>query len=111
MYRASRLILSAAQARPSGSCLLHTTSVTRKSMTEKVSDVADTVNKKLGKGLASAIEGGEKAATATKDTLSSVTNTTKEKASETSKVAGQKINQAESGAREAKEDVEKKLRK
>ncbi|KAK0208903.1 hypothetical protein DFS33DRAFT_1380392 [Desarmillaria ectypa] len=107
MYRASRAVLPAVQAHPSGSSFLHTMPVARKSSTEKASDVADTVCQ----GLTSAIEGGEKAATATKDTLSSVTNTTEEKASETSRVAGQKINRAKSRVREAKEDVEKELQK
>ncbi|KAK0246405.1 hypothetical protein EDD85DRAFT_56235 [Armillaria nabsnona] len=111
MYRVSRAVLSVVQKRPSASSFLHTTPVARKTLTEKASDAADTVNKKLGKGLASAIEGGEKAAAATKDTLTSATHTTKEKASETSKVAGQKMNQAESGVRETKEKAEKELRK
>ncbi|KAK0455906.1 hypothetical protein EV421DRAFT_1749375, partial [Armillaria borealis] len=93
MYRVSRAVLSAVQKRPSASSFLHTTPVARKTLTEKATDAADTVNKKLGKGLASAIEGGEKAAAATKDTSASATHTTKEKASETSKVAGQKVNQ------------------
>ncbi|KAK0198995.1 hypothetical protein F5146DRAFT_1021720 [Armillaria mellea] len=111
MYRASRAVLSAVPKRPSGSSCLHTTPVARKTLTEKASEAADTVNKTLGKGLASAIDKGEKAATATKDTLASATHTTKEKAGETSKVAGQKMNQAESGVRETKEKVDKELRK
>ncbi|KAG1825538.1 uncharacterized protein BJ212DRAFT_1259490 [Suillus subaureus] len=36
---------------------------------EKASEVADKVNKKVGQGLASAIETGEKAAGKTKETL------------------------------------------
>ncbi|KAK0481576.1 hypothetical protein IW261DRAFT_1562873 [Armillaria novae-zelandiae] len=93
MYRVSRAVLSAVPKRPPGSSFFHTTPAARKTLTEKASEAADTVNKTLGKGLASAIDKGEKAATATKDTLSSATHTTKEKASETSKVAGQKMNE------------------
>lgn len=117
---------------------LHSTPVAYKTVTEKVSEVADTVsfpiyipflvhtltsvtkvNKKVGKGLASAIESGQE-----------VTEKTKEKTSEASNVASQKSNQvrgrgaqspitrvthlfsqAAAGAKEAKEDFKKEVKK
>ncbi|KAF8588439.1 hypothetical protein K439DRAFT_1240320, partial [Ramaria rubella] len=58
-------VLSArAAARP-----LSTSRVSRKSVTEKVSEVADKVNKSVGKGLASAIDAGEAATEKTKETV------------------------------------------
>ncbi|KAF9040361.1 hypothetical protein BDZ89DRAFT_1109876 [Hymenopellis radicata] len=90
---------------------LHTTPVARKTVTEKVSEMADSVNKKLGKGLASALETGEQATKATKETLGSTVESAKQKSKDTANVAGQKMNQAEAGAREAKQDIEKEVRK
>ncbi|KAG8961158.1 hypothetical protein FRC03_005714 [Tulasnella sp. 419] len=46
-----------------------TSVVARKTVTDSVKETADTVNKKLGKGLASAIEGTEHAAQVTKETI------------------------------------------
>ncbi|KAF8061020.1 hypothetical protein FPV67DRAFT_1512489 [Lyophyllum atratum] len=104
--RTSAVRLSFANARA-----LHSTPLAAKSVTEKVSEVADKVNKNVGKKLASAIETGEKATQATKETLGSATQETKEKAAETAKVAEQKKNQAAAGAREAKEDFKQEVKK
>ncbi|EGO02828.1 hypothetical protein SERLA73DRAFT_131175 [Serpula lacrymans var. lacrymans S7.3] len=101
---------------------LHSSPGTSKSMTEKVSEVADTVNKKVGKGIASAIETGEHAthttkekfgsgADSTKEKVEDVAGTAKQKVQETSEQARQKADQAKSGAREAKDDVKKELSK
>ncbi|KAH9927479.1 uncharacterized protein BXZ73DRAFT_102612 [Epithele typhae] len=90
---------------------IHTSPVSRKSVTEKVADVADKVNKKVGQGLASAIEKGEDVSAKTKETM----GTAKEKASEASTTASQKANQATAGAKEGahdlKRDVEKEVRR
>ncbi|KAJ7293779.1 hypothetical protein C8J57DRAFT_1041895 [Mycena rebaudengoi] len=92
----------------------HSSPAARKTVTEKVAEVADTVNKKLGKGLASAIDKGEAAADATKSTMSmffcdestnnnahlyeqeSTTEQAKEKAGEAASIAGQKKNEVSS---------------
>ncbi|KAF7340047.1 F1 atpase assembly protein 11 [Mycena venus] len=86
----------------------HATPVPQKTVTEKVSEVADTVNKKLGKGLASAIETGQEAAASTKDTVSSTAEQGKKKAGEAATVVGQKKNEAAASARETKDDLARK---
>ncbi|KAF8979166.1 hypothetical protein BDQ17DRAFT_1265006, partial [Cyathus striatus] len=83
----------------------------RKTVTEKVSEVADKVNKKVGKGLASAIETGEKATNVAKEKIGASAEETKHKAQEAGQYAEHKANQATAGAREAKKDVEQELRK
>lgn len=102
-------------------------------MTEKVTEVADKVNKSVGKGLASAIDTGEKAVDSTKNTLGSTkrkaTDVTQEKvdqASESTKQTmenvsrkssqaaeevGNKANRAQAGYQQAKEDVKSETRK
>ncbi|KAI0771007.1 hypothetical protein BD413DRAFT_476691 [Trametes elegans] len=86
-------------------------------VTEKVAEVADKVNKKVGQGLASAIEKGEQATEKTKETIGRCMLfwVAKEKASEASTVVGQKANQTAAGARQGaqdfKSDVEKEARK
>ncbi|KAI0067547.1 hypothetical protein BV25DRAFT_1818905 [Artomyces pyxidatus] len=90
---------------------LHASPIAAKTATEKVSEVADKVNKSLGQGLASAIETGEKATEKTKQTLGTTkeqaadaadsakaktqetSQTAKEKASETASVASKKKNE------------------
>lgn len=69
-------------------------------VTGKVSEMADKVNKKVGQGLASAIETGEKAAGKTKETLGSTTASAKQKTEdakqttqETTEQVKQKVNQ------------------
>ncbi|KAG5646050.1 hypothetical protein DXG03_004473 [Asterophora parasitica] len=106
----------------------HSTPVAAKTVTEKVSEVADKVNKKVGKRLASAIETGEQATQSAKETLGSATEETKETAENASDLAKQKTNQVRSfathwrptahgnhqaaaGAHEAKEDIEKEAKK
>ncbi|KAF7798592.1 hypothetical protein EIP86_009814 [Pleurotus ostreatoroseus] len=64
----SRTALVAASA--SGSRVaFHTSPVAAKGMTDTVKDVADKVNKRVGKALASGIEKGEQATEATKQTV------------------------------------------
>ncbi|KAK7468598.1 hypothetical protein VKT23_003102 [Stygiomarasmius scandens] len=86
---------------------IHSSPISRKTATEKISEVADNVNKKVGKGLAAAIDKGEEATNATKDALGSGSEAAKEK----SKEAGQKANQAAAGAREAKDAFKKEVKK
>jgi Skp family chaperone for outer membrane proteins len=108
----SRAIVAPVQAR---SRLIHSTPAAYKTVTEKVTEVADKVNKSVGKGLADAIDKGEKATHAAKDTIQSVTKDTATKteqsAKETATQAKQKTYQAEAGAREAKRDFERELKK
>jgi len=54
----------------------HASPIAYKTATEKVADVADKVNKSVGRGLASAIESGEQVTEKTKEAL----GTTKDKA-------------------------------
>ncbi|KAJ7456547.1 hypothetical protein FB451DRAFT_1276347 [Mycena latifolia] len=88
MFRSAITRSSIVYARP-----FHSTPVAQKTVTEKVSEVADSVNKKVGKGLADAIGKGEEVAGATKDTLKSTTEQGKKKAGEAATVAGQKKNE------------------
>ncbi|KAM5531507.1 hypothetical protein V8D89_014832 [Ganoderma adspersum] len=104
----------AASARPavaSSSRTFCASAISRKTATEKVSEVAEKVNRSVGKGLAGAIEKGEKATEATKDTL----GVGKKKVTEKSAAAGQKADQAAAEAQEAardfKQNAEKELRK
>ncbi|KAJ3502314.1 hypothetical protein NLJ89_g8946 [Agrocybe chaxingu] len=84
----------------------HASPISRKTVTEKASEVAQKANKKLGKGLASALDKGEKATYAAKDSIDSVAGTAEKKAKEAGTAAKQKGNQAAAGA---KEEMEKKL--
>ncbi|KAJ7032696.1 hypothetical protein C8F04DRAFT_958634 [Mycena alexandri] len=89
----------------------HSTPTARKTVTEKVSDVAQDVNLKVGKKLAGAIETGQGAAEVAKETIGSKTEQGKKKAGEAATVAGQKTNEAAASARETKEDLQKKAPK
>ncbi|KAF9229702.1 hypothetical protein BS17DRAFT_805312 [Gyrodon lividus] len=98
---------------------IHATPISSKSVTEKVSEVADKVNKKVGQGLASAIETGEKATEKTEETLGASTTSAKQKAEkakqtvhQTGEQAKQKANEfrkAAARARESKDNVKKDL--
>ncbi|KAI1797501.1 hypothetical protein LXA43DRAFT_250713 [Ganoderma leucocontextum] len=105
------LTTSARSAIASSSRTFHASAISQKSATEKVAEVADKLNKSVGKGLADAIEKGEKATEVTKETL----GVGKKKAAETSEAARQKANQAaaevKEGTRDFKHNVEKELRK
>jgi len=112
---------------------LHSSPVAEKTVTEKVTEVADKVNKSVGKGLASAIDTGEKVVGSTKHTFGSAkrkaTDTTQEKMNQTSEStkqatenARQKFNQAaaeagnkadrvQAGFQQVKEDVKSETRK
>ncbi|KAG7091086.1 hypothetical protein E1B28_010142 [Marasmius oreades] len=112
-----------------GARALHSTPVASKTVTEKVSEVADKVNKSVGKGLASAIDKGENVAQSTKEVMGSAsqqakekgneaydaasqkTNQATEKGKEASNTASHKANQAAAGARQASEDFKKEVRK
>ncbi|PIL30896.1 hypothetical protein GSI_07065 [Ganoderma sinense ZZ0214-1] len=63
------LTASARPAFASSSRSFHASEISRKTATEKVAEVAEKVNRSVGKGLAGAIEKGEKATEATKHTL------------------------------------------
>ncbi|KAJ7102382.1 hypothetical protein B0H15DRAFT_814358 [Mycena belliarum] len=106
MFRSALARSSVAHARP-----FHTSRPALKTVTEKVSDVADTVNKKLGKGLADAIGAGQDAAGATKESLKATSEQAKKKAGEAASVAGQKKNEATATAREVKDDVKHDVHK
>jgi len=80
-------------------------------VTEKAKDVADTVNKKVGQGLASAIDKGENVTQSAKEAVGLAADTTKEKSKKAADLAKQKGNQAAVGAREAKEDFKKEVKK
>ncbi|KAH0590255.1 hypothetical protein H2248_000425 [Termitomyces sp. 'cryptogamus'] len=100
-----------------------------KTVTEKVSEVADKVNKEVGKRLASAIEKGEKVTQSTKETLGTAASKSKDKADQaiheaeqvyddvgdqakhTSKAASQKLNQTAAKAKEEKEDIQREMTK
>ncbi|KAF9498145.1 hypothetical protein BDN71DRAFT_1443882 [Pleurotus eryngii] len=91
--------------------LFHSSLPASKTMVEKVSEVAGKVNKKVGETLASTIETGEQATQAAKEAIGSNTKAAKEQVDKVSNMAGQKTNQAAAGAREAKKDFEKEVRK
>jgi len=120
MYRTTITRATRSLAIPSRT--LHSTPVAYKTVTEKAKEMADTVNKKVGQGLASAIDSGENVAQATKETVGSASQTAKEKTQEgasmakekTEEVSGmakQKGNQAAAGATQAKEDFKKEVKK
>ncbi|KAG9018947.1 hypothetical protein FRB90_007938 [Tulasnella sp. 427] len=92
-----------------------TTPVARKTMTDSVKETADAVNKKVGKGLADAIETTEKGAQAAKESLGvgakeskhkidQAAETTKAKANVTAAKTSEKTTQAKHKA----EDMGKK---
>jgi len=81
---------------------LHSSPVAGKTVTEKVTEVADKVNKSVGKGLASAIDTGEKVVDSTKHSLGS----TKRKATDTTQ---EKINQASESTKQAAENTRQKF--
>ena len=93
---------------------LHSSAVAQKTVTERAKEVADTVsflsnqysgarisvtihiqvNKKVGQGLASAIDKGENVTHSAKEAVGLAADTTKEKSKETAELAKQKGNQA-----------------
>ncbi|KII86376.1 hypothetical protein PLICRDRAFT_144064 [Plicaturopsis crispa FD-325 SS-3] len=103
----ARASTQARSAIPYRAAALHSTPVAQKTITEKAAEVADTVNKKVGQGLSSALETGEKAADKTKGAVGSATEETKKKAHQ----AGQKSNQAVAGAREGADDFKREVKK
>ncbi|KAJ7275492.1 hypothetical protein B0H12DRAFT_263638 [Mycena haematopus] len=109
MFRST--IARSAIARPSAARAFHATPAAQKTVTEKVADAADKVNKDVGKGLASAIESGQQAAAATKNALGGTTAEGKKKAGEAATVVGQKKNEAAASARETKDQTKDDLAK
>ncbi|KAI0041027.1 hypothetical protein FA95DRAFT_1565808 [Auriscalpium vulgare] len=90
---------------------LHATPVPLKSATEKVSEVADKLNKSFGKGLASAIETGEEATGKTKEVLGAkkdeaadAAGTAKAKAQDTAQTAQTKASETASEASQKKNE-------
>jgi len=67
---------------------LHASLVASKSVTEKVSDVADKVNKSVGQGLASAIETGEQVTEKTKETYGAAKDSAESTAKKTKEASG-----------------------
>lgn len=82
------------------SCQIHDSHVASKTVTEKVAGVADKVNKKVGQGLASAIEAGERATEKTKETLGSSTETAKGKSESATQTVQEKAESAKQTGRE-----------
>jgi len=74
---------------------LCTTPTRYKSVTETTKETLDTVNKKVGKGLASAIEGTESVIKKTKEAAGGITDEASKKTKETAAEASQKANQAQ----------------
>ncbi|KAN0100941.1 hypothetical protein V8E55_000925 [Tylopilus felleus] len=81
---------------------LHATPWVAKSVKEKISDVADKVNKKVGEGLASAIETGEKATEKTKKTLGAATEHAQGSGKAAKKGAGKMGQKAKEAADDAR---------
>ncbi|KIL70549.1 hypothetical protein M378DRAFT_155479 [Amanita muscaria Koide BX008] len=84
--------------------MLHPSPVVSKSLTDKVTEAADKVNKKMGKGLASAIEVGEKATQSAKESMGSMAEDTKSKAEHMTKEAKHKADKLSHETHQAKED-------
>jgi len=64
-------------------------------VTEKVGEVADKVNKSVGRGLADAIDKGEKATSAARDTIASVTKDTTKEAGKKAQDASETVKKTE----------------
>jgi hypothetical protein len=67
------------------------------------------VNKSVGKGLASAIDGGEKAVDSTKHTLGSAKRKSTDAAQEAKGTAQEKMDQASESTKQATEDARQKF--
>ncbi|KAH8086599.1 hypothetical protein BXZ70DRAFT_546326 [Cristinia sonorae] len=118
----SRIILSSTSTSIRS---FHASPLAAKTATDKVKEVAEKVNKSVGKGLASAIEKGEEATEATKQAVGELPQlivvnaevdipyqgATTEKAKEDVDVAGQKANQAAAGVRQGSQDFKKDVKK
>ncbi|KAF8912959.1 hypothetical protein CPB84DRAFT_1841392 [Gymnopilus junonius] len=105
MFRSPFSLLSARAV--IGSRQLHASPTARKTVTEKVTEVADKVNKGVGKTLASAIEKGEKATNVAKETLESTSEEAKSKVEEAEGRLKHKANETVAKAREAKDELNK----
>ncbi|KAG8838229.1 hypothetical protein FRC20_006474 [Serendipita sp. 405] len=89
----------------------HSTPQALKTVTEQAKEAASTVNKKVGQGLAAAIDKGEELTESTKETLGQKKDEASETAQKAGNLARQKSNQAAAGATEAKEDIKKEFKK
>lgn len=118
MYRTTITRATRSLAVPSRS--LHSTPAAYKTVTEKAKEMADTVrrfalndgislltwtsneqvNKKVGQGLASAIDSSESVAQATKETVGSASQATKEKTQEGASMAKEKTEEVSSMAKQ-----------
>ncbi|KAF5355734.1 hypothetical protein D9756_004020 [Leucocoprinus leucothites] len=85
----------------------HGSPIAHEGVGEKVRELGHKVNLKVGQGLASAIDKGEKATYATKEKLESA----EASAEEGKSYAEKKANDAAKGAQKAKEDLKQELKK
>ncbi|KAF9569862.1 hypothetical protein CPC08DRAFT_756839 [Agrocybe pediades] len=99
-----------------GARRLHASPVARKTVTEKVTEVADKLNKGIGKGLASAIDKGEEVTQSAKETIDTASKQTKQQANvgeaklkEKGQELKEKGHEAAGTARKVKEDVKRDL--
>ncbi|KAF8320030.1 hypothetical protein DL93DRAFT_1923051 [Clavulina sp. PMI_390] len=84
---------------------ISSSSVRSKTVTESAKDTLNSVNMKVGKGLASAIETGEDLTKKTKDAVAGGTEEAKAKAEQGATTASQKGNQAAADARQKKDEL------
>ncbi|KAF8665104.1 hypothetical protein AX16_000571 [Volvariella volvacea WC 439] len=107
-YRQSRAVVPVL-SRQARMRMLHSTPVACKTVGEKVSEVADKVNRKVGKGLASAIDKGEQATYATKEKLEHLTSQTEEKADQAKESVEEQAKKTADKAQRIKKDAEDRL--
>ncbi|KAF9650687.1 hypothetical protein BDM02DRAFT_3111730 [Thelephora ganbajun] len=88
---------------------LHSSPVVGKTVAEKVTEVADKVNKSVGKGLASAIDTGEKVVHSTKHTFGSAKRKATDATQDAQGMAQEKVNQASESTKQATENVRQKF--
>ena len=90
---------------------IHYTTPVAKTVTESVKDAADTLNKKIGQGLASALGTGQNASQAAKETVEPKAEQAKQSAAETAQSAKETIQpKAEQAKQTAYETAEQAKR-
>jgi len=90
---------------------IHTSPVARRTVTEAVKETVQKVNIGVGQTLAKGIEKGEEATATTQETVGAKAQEAKQKTDEASATVSHKAGQAKQGAKEAKQDLEKNLKK
>ncbi|KAF9786062.1 hypothetical protein BJ322DRAFT_1107929 [Thelephora terrestris] len=88
---------------------LHASPVVGKSVTEKVTDVAGKVNKSVGKGLAGAIDSGEKVMDSTKQSLGSAKRKATDATEDAQGMAKEKVDEASKSTKQAAESTRQKF--